>query len=84
MLIFSFFTYIYNVGVFSSFSHVCTTVCLHHLNTHKMSGEKVTWELLKNAVCCFKQILEAAPYKTAAVQPLTFHLITYIGNMSKT
>ena len=35
---------------------------------------KVRWKLHKNTVCYFEQILEAAPYKTSAVQPLTSHL----------
>ena len=39
-----------------------------------MHGEKARWELHKNATCCFEQILEATPNKTAAVQPLTSHL----------
>ena len=42
-----------------------------------MSGEKARWELLKNAACCFEQILEAASYKTAAVWPLTFYLTNH-------
>ena len=33
--------------------------------------EKARWELHKDAVCCFEQILEAAPHKTAIVRPLT-------------
>ena len=37
-------------------------------------GVKFTWELHKDAWCCFQQILETAPYKTAAVLPLTAHL----------
>ena len=35
--------------------------------------EKVRWELLKDVVCCCEQILEAVPFKTVAVQPLTSH-----------
>ena len=34
-------------------------------------------ELHKDAVCCFEQILVAAPYKTAAVWPLASHLTNY-------
>ena len=32
---------------------------------------------------CFKQILEAVPYKTAAVQPLTSHLTNHPSKTSK-
>ena len=32
-----------------------------------MHGEKARWELNKNTMCCFKQILEATPHQTAAV-----------------
>ena len=40
--------------------------------------EKARWELLKNAMCCLEQILEATPHKTAAVwQPIS-HLINQI------
>ena len=37
--------------------------------------EKARWELHKNATCRFQNILETAVYKTAAVWPLTSHLI---------
>ena len=30
-------------------------------------GEKARWELHKNAICFFEQILEVVPFKTAAV-----------------
>ena len=42
-----------------------------------MPGEKARWVLHKDAVCCFEQILKPAPYKTAAVWPLNFHLINH-------
>ena len=35
-----------------------------------------TWEKANDVMCCFEQILEAAPYKTAAVQLL----ISYLAN----
>ena len=38
----------------------------------------------KDAVCCFEEILEAAPHKTAAVQPLTSHLVNHPNKMSNT
>ena len=39
-----------------------------------MPGEKVWWELHNDAAYCFEQILEAASYKTAALQPLASYL----------
>ena len=39
-------------------------------NFYEMPGEKAWWELHKDAEWCFKQILEAAPNKTAAAQLL--------------
>ena len=43
----------------------------------KRQEKKAGWERHKNAVCCFKQILEAAPYKTADVQPINSHLTNH-------
>ena len=43
----------------------CTT------KTNETIREKAWWELHKDAACYFKQILEAAPYKTAAVPPIS-------------
>ena len=57
------------------------TVWLHHLYVNETLPEKARWELQKHAACCFEQILEAAPHKTAAIQPLHFHLT---NNPSKT
>ena len=36
-------------------------------------GKKARWEQHKNAASCFEYILEVAPRKTAAIQPLTSH-----------
>ena len=72
------------MGIFPSCSYVPTTVWLHHLGTNEMHGKKAWWELHKDAACCFEQILEASPLKTAAVQPLTSHLANHISKMSKT
>ena len=44
------------------------------MDTDKIYGEKVWWELHKNATSYFEQILEATPHKTAAVLLLTSHL----------
>ena len=49
-----------------------------------MIERKATWELYRNAACCFEQILEATPHKTAAVRPLTSHLANHPSKMKKT
>ena len=46
--------------------------------------EKARWELQKNAMCCFKQILEATLDKTEAVWPLTSYLTNHLSKMNKT
>ena len=52
----------------------------------------ITWTLTKDlekmidvnyTMCCFQQILEAAPYKTAIMQPLTLHLTKHPSKNSK-
>ena len=48
-----------------------------------MPREKAWWEQHKKAECCFVQILETAPHKTAAVQPLTSHLTKHLSEMKK-
>ena len=47
--------------------YVNTTVQMHHLDANETYGEKARWEQDKNATCCFEQILDATPCKTAAV-----------------
>ena len=54
-------------GILRSNNHVRTTVWLHHLEFNEMPGDKAWWELCKDAVCYFEQILEAVPYRTAVV-----------------
>ena len=49
---------------------------LYHLNFNETTGE-----LHKKAVCCFEQILEVTPHKTATVRPLTSH---HTNNLCKT
>ena len=53
-------------------SCVSTNVCMHYLDTNEIYGEKVRWELYKNAVYCFEQTLGATLPKTAAVRPPKF------------
>ena len=59
-----------------SCGYVSTYVWMHHLDSNKMHEVKTSWELYKNAMCCFKQILETAAHKTAIVKSLTSHLQT--------
>ena len=63
---------------------VSTTVWMHHLYSNETHGEKVTWELHKNVMCCFEQILEAASHKTAVVWLLNSHLTSHTSKMNKT
>ena len=60
-------------------SCVSTIEWLYCFNFNKAAR----WELLKDSACYFKQILEATPNKTAAVQPLTSHLTNHPSNTSK-
>ena len=56
---------------------------LHHLDINKALWEKVRWELHKDTAYHFQQILEVTLYKTAAVWPLTSHLINHPSKMNK-
>ena len=47
-------------------------------------GEKARYKLYKDAACHFEQFLKVAPYKTAAVGPLTSHLTNHQSKVSKT
>ena len=40
--------------------------------------------LLLNVTYCFEEILEAEPYKTAAVRPPTNHLIKHLSKKNET
>ena len=60
------------------------TVWLHHLDFNKTSGEEATWELHKNAMCCFEQTLEAVQHKAVAIQPLTSYLTNHTRKTSQT
>ena len=52
---------------FQANSHVSTTVWLHHKNSNETVWEKALWELHKNAMWCFKRILEAVPHGITAL-----------------
>ena len=59
-------------------------LCMHHIDTYKTHGGKSRWDLPKNATCCFEQILEATPHKTAVAWPLTSNLKNHPCKMNKT
>ena len=54
-------------GILPRGSCVRTTEGLHHTDPNETLKKKTRWELYKDAVCCFEQIQETAPYKKAAV-----------------
>ena len=54
------------------------------MDANKMHREKARWELQKNATSYLEHILEAALYRTIAVQPLTSHLTNHPSKMNKT
>ena len=56
---------------------VSTTVGMHHM------GKKTRWELQKNAVSYFEQILKATPLETTDVPLLTSHLTNHPSKMNK-
>ena len=53
------------------------------MDANQTYWEKAKWELHKNAICYFERILEAAPHKTAAVQPLTSCLANHSSKTKK-
>ena len=57
----------YKTGSLPSFSHISTTVQLHKLDSKETLWEKARWELHKDSVYSFEQIMESTPYKTAVV-----------------
>ena len=60
---------------------VSTIVGLYHYEFNETSA---SWELHKDAMCCFEHILEAAPNKTASVRPFTSRLADLPSRTSKT
>ena len=48
------------MGILPSCCHVSTIAWLHHVDFDEVLVEKAKWELLKNATCCFEQILKVA------------------------
>ena len=53
-------------------------------DTNKTHREKTRWELHKNTISYFEQILEPTPQETTIVQPLTSHLKNYPSKTDKT
>ena len=62
---------------FPSRSCVDTAIWMHHMDANKTYEEKAWRQLHKNATSHTEQVLEAAPYKTAAVQPSNIHHESY-------
>ena len=66
-------------------SSVSSTVWMQNLDANEtLGGKKTREEQLKNAACCFEQILEAALYKTESAQPLTSYLTNPRSKTNKT
>ena len=74
-------------------SSVCGSFIMLHCGMHllifmdctvEMTGARTRWELHKNAICSFEQILEATPYKIAALRPLTSYPTNHPSKISKT
>ena len=61
------------MGILPSCSHVNITVWLLHWDLNETLGEEARWELHKDVVNHFEQILKAGPHKTAAIWLLTSH-----------
>ena len=57
--------------------------CTTHTAT-KCLEKKALLELHKYNECCFEQILEAAPHKTASVRQLISHLTDHPSKANKT
>ena len=75
-----------SISILTSFlviSH-SVTFCEVIIDFNKTAGDKARWEQDKDAACCFEQILEPVPYKTAVVWPLASHNTNHPSKMRKT
>ena len=54
-------------------------IWMHYMDANKTYGEKVWWQLHKNAASNIEQFLVATPYKTAAMRPPTTHHENYLS-----
>ena len=57
------------------YGYVSSTVWMHTRDAYKTHTENYRWELLKNAMSYFEQILEETPLKATAVWPSIFKTI---------
>ena len=57
---------------------------MHNMNSDKMHREKARWELRKNALHTFEQMLEAAPHKKATAQLPAFYLTNHSSKIHMT
>ena len=60
-----------------SSDRVDTAIWMHYMNANRAAEEKAWRQLHKNTASNIEQVLEAAPYKTAAVRPPTTHHKNY-------
>ena len=72
------------MGILPNCNQVSTIVWLHYQDFNIAIWEQARWELHKDATCCFEQIVEAALYKTAAVQLCSSHFTNHPSKMNKT
>ena len=61
----------------SFFQAVNTAIWMHYMDANLMDGEKAWWQLHENAAGNIEQVLEATPYKSAAIQPPNIHHKNY-------
>ena len=54
-----------------------TAIWKHYLDANKTAGEKVWWQLHKNAASNIEQVLEATPHKAPTIRPPTSHHENY-------
>ena len=52
---------------------------MNYMDADETHGDKDNWKLHKNAMCCFEQILEATPHKTAVVRSPISHLRNHLN-----
>ena len=57
---------------------------MHHSDFNETLEVKSKWKLRKDVACYFEQILEAAPYKTAVVQPFISYPANHQRKANKT
>ena len=73
-----------STGILPNSCRLRISVWMHHLDFNEKLEGKARWEIHIKAACCSEQILEAAPYDSADIQPLTSHLTNHPNKTSKT